>query len=105
MRKLAVLAVGSAMAFAATATEWYWVQGSTDWTSPSSYTNATGGAGVPQSGDEVAIPKDVTAVLTAADLADAYESAKPALEKAAAADAAYEASEGGRLTRDTKAEI
>ena len=49
--------------------------------------------------------KDVTAVLTAADLADAYESAKPALEKAAAADAAYEASEGGRLTRDTKAEI
>lgn len=70
MRKLAVLAVGSAMAFAATATEWYWVQGSTDWTSPSSYTNATGGAGVPQSGDEVAIPKDVTAVLKFSDTAN-----------------------------------
>lgn len=70
MRKLAVLAVGSAMAFAATATEWFWVQGSTDWTSPSSYTNATGGAGVPQSGDEVAIPKDVTAVLKFSDTAN-----------------------------------
>ena len=44
--------------------------------------------------------KGVAAVLTASDMAAAYEAARPALEKAAAKDAEYEAAEGSRKTVD-----
>ena len=47
----------------------------------------------------------VKAVLTAADVAAAYEAARPALKKAADEDAKYEAANGGKTVRDTKAEI
>ena len=49
--------------------------------------------------------KGVAAVLTASDMAAAYEAARPALEKAAAKDAEYEAAEGSRKTVDKKAEV
>ena len=47
----------------------------------------------------------VRRVLTAAEMAAAYEEAKSRLRKAAAEDADYEASEGGAGSRDKKAEI
>ena len=47
----------------------------------------------------------VTAVLTAADVAAAYEAARPVLKRAADEDAKYEAANCGKAKRDTKAEI
>ena len=48
---------------------------------------------------------DVKAVMTAEEMAAAYGAARPALRKAADADARYEAANGGKTKRDTKAEI
>ncbi len=48
---------------------------------------------------------DVKSVMTAEAMAAACEAARPALKKAAEADAKYEAANGGKTKRDTKAEI
>ena len=59
--------------FAAAATEYQWVPGSTDWTDAGSYTNAAVAAvntTVPGAGDELAIPERCTVTLDCANAAD-----------------------------------
>ena len=58
----ALCVVATMMAGAA---EYYWVEGATDWASPTSYANADGTAAgcVPSAGDELAIPANCTVTL------------------------------------------
>ena len=65
-----VLALGASLFCAlatmmASAAEYYWVPGKTDWTSKESYANADGTAAakVPSAGDELAIPENCTVTL------------------------------------------
>ena len=65
-----VLALGASLFCAlatmmASAAEYYWVPGKTDWTSKESYANADGTAAgkVPSPGDELAIPENCTVTL------------------------------------------
>ena len=65
-----VLALGASLFCAlatmmASAAEYYWVPGATDWTSKESYANADGTAAgkVPSPGDELAIPENCTVTL------------------------------------------
>ena len=68
LTQLASAAITALALCPAGATEYYWIPGSTDWTSPASYTNSSGAAAAPSSGDEVAIPPGCSAVLSDSDM-------------------------------------